>query len=214
ELEDAAAQLRVGDAEISAHQFKSFTPHDRLVTVKHSGGFAQTLGRLGRPIGVDLRAVGNIQIFEKERHRDIEHLRQLVQPAGTDAVGAALVFLYLLEGEADGLAEFLLAHAEQRAAQPNPCTDMHIDRIWVSGFVAAATAPAGVRCHRRLCAVPEHQRVITCTGMRSTDPPMMPDAVRAQRGSRKRCRSIAVAPATTAKPMSSRTANPASPMRA
>src|SRR3546814_9444447 len=42
---------------------------------------------------------------------------------------SALVLLHLLEGEADRLAELLLAHAEQRPPQPHPAADMNIDRI-------------------------------------------------------------------------------------
>jgi hypothetical protein len=35
----------------------------------------------------------------------------LLQPAGPDAVGAFLVFLHLLEGEAERIAQFRLASA-------------------------------------------------------------------------------------------------------
>src|SRR3546814_7944641 len=52
-----------------------------------------------------------------------------LQPARADPVGAALVLLHLLEGEADRLAELLLAHAAQRPPQPHPAADMNIDRI-------------------------------------------------------------------------------------
>src|SRR5258707_6215593 len=46
--------------------------------------------------------------------------------------GAALVFLDLLEGQADRVAELSLAHAEQRAAQPYPAADMDVDCIGTS----------------------------------------------------------------------------------
>ena len=39
--------------------------------------------------------------------------------AGADAIGAALVFLHLLEGETESIAQFLLTHAEQRAPKAN-----------------------------------------------------------------------------------------------
>jgi hypothetical protein len=55
---------------------------------------------------------------EEVRHRHVEHLGEFIEPAQTDAVGAALVFLDLLEGEPDGRPELLLAHPEKRGTHP------------------------------------------------------------------------------------------------
>src|SRR5690606_23990491 len=57
-----------------------------------------------------------------------EHLAQFEQPAGADAVGAPFILLYLLEGQSDRLTQLLLAHAEQRATQPDSPADMYIHR--------------------------------------------------------------------------------------
>ena len=62
---------------------------------------------------------------------------QLVQPAGADAIGAALVFLHLLKGQADRLAELFLAQAQHVAPQPHARADMDIDRV---GSVRFATS--------------------------------------------------------------------------
>lgn len=52
-----------------------------------------------------------------------------MQPAGADTIGAPFVFLNLLEGKADGVAQFLLAHAQQGPALTHPGADMDIDGI-------------------------------------------------------------------------------------
>src|ERR1700676_2354200 len=51
----------------------------------------------------------------------------MVKGARTDPVGASLVFLDLLEGEAEFLGQLLLAHAQLAAAQPHARTDIDID---------------------------------------------------------------------------------------
>ena len=81
--------------------------------------------------------VGPRHVVEKERHRHIEDLAELEQARGADAVDAALVFLDLLEGQAEALAEPLLAHAEQGTAQPQALADMDVDRV-------------GLACHREV----------------------------------------------------------------
>jgi hypothetical protein len=68
-------------------------------------------------------------ILEEVGDRHIEDPGQVEQAAGADAIGAALVFLHLLEGEADGFRQPLLAHAQQRAPLADALTDMDIDRV-------------------------------------------------------------------------------------
>ena len=77
------------------------------------------------------------RLLVEKLHRHAEHLRQIEQPAGADAVDALLVLLDLLEGEAELLAELLLAHAEQHAAEADPAADVHIDRIGPSRALLA-----------------------------------------------------------------------------
>jgi hypothetical protein len=71
-----------------------------------------------------------------------------MQAACADPVGALLVFLDLLEGQAERLAELLLAHADQHAAHAHPATHMPIDgvrRLLGHGRVFVAPFwPAGI----------------------------------------------------------------------
>ena len=69
-----------------------------------------------------------------------------MQPAGADPIGASLVFLHLLKGQSDRLAEFFLAQAEHVAAEPDARADMDIDRVWLVAL--SATRPSGLLLHR------------------------------------------------------------------
>jgi len=51
----------------------------------------------------------------------------LIQPAGANAVRAALVLLDLLKRQPNGLAKLFLAHAEQGALLAEPCANVHVD---------------------------------------------------------------------------------------
>ena len=53
----------------------------------------------------------------------------LLKAPGADAVRALLVFLNLLEGDAQAFAELFLAHAKHGAAQADPTPDMNVDRV-------------------------------------------------------------------------------------
>ena len=52
-----------------------------------------------------------------------------LQPAGAHAVRALLVFLDLLKGEAQPVAQLLLAHLQRLATLADAVTDMHIDGL-------------------------------------------------------------------------------------
>ena len=75
-------------------------------------------------IGCTLPAMGASYIA-------LQHAGDVLQAAGTDAVGALLVFLNLLEGDAEVLTELFLTHPEHHAAQSNPAPDVDIDRVWL-----------------------------------------------------------------------------------
>ena len=90
------------------------------------------------------------QVVEEERHRHVQDPAELEQPRRPDPVDAALVFLHLLEGQAEQLAQPLLAHAEQGAPQPQPLADMHIDRVGLARH--AASRPARSEVGRRTAA--------------------------------------------------------------
>src|SRR5690242_12307587 len=72
--------------------------------------------------------------LEEPRRCGVERLRDQVQAGGADAVGAVLVFLHLLETDAEGAAELVLAQPEQIAAQAYARADMDVDR---SGALAS-----------------------------------------------------------------------------
>ena len=67
--------------------------------------------------------------FEEKRHRHLQDMGNLLQAAGADAVGALLVFLHLLEGEAERVAELLLAHAQHHPTHAHPRAHVLVDRI-------------------------------------------------------------------------------------
>ena len=73
--------------------------------------------RVVHPIDPPLEALApDRQLLVEELDRHSEDLRKVEQAAGADSVDALLVLLDLLEGEAEVLAEFFLAHTEQHAA--------------------------------------------------------------------------------------------------
>ena len=57
-----------------------------------------------------------------------------LQTAGADAIGALFIFLDLLEGDAERVAKFFLAHAEHGSPQAYPASDMDINRIGLTFF--------------------------------------------------------------------------------
>jgi hypothetical protein len=69
------------------------------------------------------------RILEEEGDRHAENRRDVLQAACADTVRALLVFLDLLERDAERLAQLLLAHAEHGPAQPDSAADVDIYRI-------------------------------------------------------------------------------------
>src|SRR5690348_3948234 len=124
QLEKAPLDLRIGDSQIGAHQLERLALHHRVRLIGLGGGFARTARRWSLA-----------QLFEKKRDRNVEHARQIVKPAGADAIGAALVFLNLLERQADRIAELFLTHPEKRAAQAHARAHMHVDRVGLIRFL-------------------------------------------------------------------------------
>ena len=66
---------------------------------------------------------------EEERDRDLQDVGNLLQPAGTDPIGALLVFLDLLERQAERIPKLLLAHAEHHSAHSDPAPHMFVDGV-------------------------------------------------------------------------------------
>ncbi len=89
-------------------------------------------------------------VVEEEADRHVQHPRQVEQPRGAHPVHAALVFLHLLEGQAQRLAQPLLRQAHQGAAQADAAADMGIDG---AGSRLTLGSP-----DRRLVLVPDRSR--------------------------------------------------------
>src|SRR4030095_1362604 len=53
----------------------------------------------------------------------------LLQPARSDAIGAALVFLHLLEGDAECIGQLRLAHCKHLAAHAHPAADVPVGGV-------------------------------------------------------------------------------------
>jgi len=79
-------------------------------------------------IGRD-RAVMKRCPFKEKFDRHIQHDPDLLQPTGADAVCPLLVFLNLLEGQTDGIAQALLTHAEHDAAHSDTGPDILVDGV-------------------------------------------------------------------------------------
>ena len=70
-----------------------------------------------------------VDIREKERNRHVEHLGNPEQPAGGDAVRAPLVFLNLLERDAESVAQLGLAQSALQPQSAHTFGDLGVDRI-------------------------------------------------------------------------------------
>jgi len=69
--------------------------------------------------------------LEEELYWHLQDMGHLLQPARPDAGGASLVFLHLLEGEAERIAQFRLAHCKHLAAHAHAAAN-----VLVTGFGA------------------------------------------------------------------------------
>ena len=67
--------------------------------------------------------------LEKERYGYLQDVRSVMQAAGADAISPLLVFLHLLEREAERVAELLLTHAEHHPAHTYSTADVLVGRI-------------------------------------------------------------------------------------
>jgi len=77
------------------------------------------------------------RLIEEVADADAEHRREFRRARQRHAVGAALVFLDLLEAKADGFAEALLAEACAGSREFEIATGDHIDRMRLSLMVLA-----------------------------------------------------------------------------
>src|SRR5882724_3954595 len=75
-----------------------------------------------------------IDTFEEVGDVHSEPLTDLEEAAGTDPVGAGLVFLDLLVRDTERSSQLLLRHAKHRAAQSDTGTDMVIHSAAETGL--------------------------------------------------------------------------------
>src|SRR5262249_62017365 len=108
-----------------AEKLDGFAPLHRIRGERRS----RRLGKAGAPvIPVALIEIGGI---DAERHP------HAIEPACADAVGSALVFLYLLECQPERLGQLFLTDSELETPLFDTRTDMDIDRVRPGGFAAA-----------------------------------------------------------------------------
>src|SRR6266852_2081193 len=116
EPQDIGLKMGIADTVIAADQRHDLAPVEGLVARR------DVLGEVLRhhPIGIAL---------EEEGGRDVEDLRDVVEPAGRDANIARLVFLHGLERHADLARESALAEPQLDAPQSHPAADIDVDRM-------------------------------------------------------------------------------------
>jgi hypothetical protein len=72
-------------------------------------------------------------IFEKEGDWYCENIGQLLQAASTDAISRLLVFLHLLESDAQLIGELFLAHVKHEATHADAATNVFVSWKGVFG---------------------------------------------------------------------------------
>jgi hypothetical protein len=125
QIEDGAARLRIGNAKERAIELYAFATAEKLreMILPAASGKPWPGKSVFRPVAVTL------QVLEEEFNTNAQYPGQLEQPAGADAVSTLLVFLNLLERQAEMLSKLLLTHSQQHAPQPDPSPDMYVDRV-------------------------------------------------------------------------------------
>jgi hypothetical protein len=118
-LEDALGHAAFTDLVVGAHQLQRLALDQRILLLLERPKPLRPRPDIGRPES----ALDGIS-SKKYDTGTPQHLGKLVEPARTDAVGAAFILLDLLEGEAAGIADFSLAHAQQGATLPYPRPNM------------------------------------------------------------------------------------------
>src|SRR5882724_6173028 len=119
QIDDAAAELGVRDARERPRQRQTLRGREKVGDIGRRSAFAEAFG---------IRGPGWPSL-EQEGYRDLKDLRNLLDTAGTDPVGALLIFLDLLKCEAKCFAELFLAQAKHNAAHPHPTADILVNRV-------------------------------------------------------------------------------------
>src|SRR5258708_18276525 len=88
EVKNPAADLGIADKRERPVQLQPFRRREKVDDV----GTRFRLSEAGR------RRFAQRGVFKEKRRRDVQYAREVLQPAGADAVGALFGFLKLLEG--------------------------------------------------------------------------------------------------------------------
>src|SRR3546814_4659826 len=72
--------------------------------------------------------------LEEVGHRHAEDPRKLIELAGADAVGPALVLLNLLERQSQGIRQLLLRVAQEHPAKAHTSSNMNVYGMGLSGL--------------------------------------------------------------------------------
>jgi hypothetical protein len=131
EINDAPPQLGVADPHEGLGECQTVRGGEKVGDISRRGCFSHSFRP---PCARDVR-----RTIEKERDRHLQYLRDLLKSAGTNAIGALLILLNLLKGEAERVAQLLLTHAQHHPAHAHPAADVLVDRIW--GFFCYHTRP-------------------------------------------------------------------------
>src|ERR1700691_3418078 len=75
-------------------------------------------------------AFQSVQTRHKCRYRDTTRARNYFKPAWRNAVGALLIFLDLLKGQLESVAELRLRKARLLSINANAFADLNINWVW------------------------------------------------------------------------------------
>src|SRR6185437_16192293 len=124
QVEDPLSNRRIGNPVIGADELKRFAAAERVVAER-----ILMIGLPGWPAGWYATEIAGQRIghvIEEEADRHVQHAGQIEQARCSDPIYATLIFLHLLERQAEGFAEPLLAHAQQGPAETDTRANMHI----------------------------------------------------------------------------------------
>src|SRR3984957_18470425 len=122
QIADGPAQLGIADARKRLGERQPVRGREKIGDIGRGGRLTDVV--VARSPQLNIR-----RALEEECDWHLKDDRNLLQPAGTDAVGAFLVFLDLLKRQAERVAELLLAHRQHHPAHAHAAADMFVDRV-------------------------------------------------------------------------------------
>lgn len=119
QLKYPLADLGVGDVVIGPDELQGLASGQRVGIERGGVGWCHALAAGGRNlIGHVIEEIGRLHVEEEGK---------FIQAGTADAIGTAFVFLDLLECQANRIAKFFLADAEQGPAKSQAGADMDVD---------------------------------------------------------------------------------------